>query len=694
MTDTAQGAGRPWPDATDRSLPFLAALLLTLVCAPCAQAGQYVLAYDFGSDLSGWSGYVEPGYLLCGRSSPAGCPDVATNRILARTGSAQAIWSQGRWEWTAPPGTTIVGGALAYRTRMRHAQFFARIKVRNEGTTWDAAPTLVAEQQTVALTDQVAGLPGGFRQLGISLYAHPAVAGLVTDVWDDYVTLARLDVTVDDPTPPSIGWVDGEALLDNAWHRGSVCATISVADAQSGLAAVWLVSGSVTTAWEAPRSGSQYQPGIAGAQPRLCLPGTALGDGVHAGSFIVQDASGGRAAPLPFTVRLDATAPAVRLWSPAEAAGTARPAVELEVWDATSGVASVAIQVDGVPLPVEVTGGRARGRPASDLAYGAHALTWSVVDVAGNVTAGSARFNIPDTSPPVLGSPQPRPGAVLAEGEVLTVAVAVSDAGSGVDPASGSLKLDGTAVANVWQTAGVLHAVGGVRLAAGVHHLALAVGDQAGNVARLAWDVTVPAGASSPAGSALAGTSSASPGVPGKVARLRAAAVVAVVARVGAARPRVVTVRLRARARLRIVLRISCGTAVRTLRVRANARGIATVRVPCAAAATVRMVVKPARLLVRITARRLPLRLQVRAAARSAPTVARVSGRLAEARGRIVVLEALGATGWRRAGQARADATGRFATSFAITHAGQFAVRARVPALAGIASAPVVLTMR
>ena len=159
-----------------RLLPFLAAILFVLAGATNAHAGQYTLTYDFGptSDLSGWSGYVEPGYILCGHGATAGCADVSTNRILARAGSGQAIWSQGRWEWTAPPGTTIVGGALAYRTRMLHSQFFARVKMRSDGVEWDAAPTLVSEQQTTALTDHVLPLAGGFRQIGIALYAHPA----------------------------------------------------------------------------------------------------------------------------------------------------------------------------------------------------------------------------------------------------------------------------------------------------------------------------------------------------------------------------------------------------------------------------------------------------------------------------------------------------------------------------------------
>jgi hypothetical protein len=71
-----------------------------------------------------------------------------------------------------------------------------------------------------------------------------------------------------------------------------------------------------------------------------------------------------------------------------------------------------------------------------------------------------------------------------------------------------------------------------------------------------------------------------------------------------------------------------------------------------------------------------------------------VSGHLAELRGRALVLEALTASGWHRIGLVRADGAGSFHSSFAILHAGQFALRARVSTLAGGASIPFVLTMR
>ena len=510
----------------------------------------------------------------------------------------------------------------------------------------------------------------------------------------------RLVVTVEDATPPGLAWVDGGGLLDGTWHRGDVCATLGLGDGESGAGSVWLVSGGASATWNAAPTGSQYQPATPYAQPGLCLGAAALGDGIHAGAVGGADASGGQAAPLPFTVRIDATAPTASVVSPAAVAADARPAVALDVGDATSGVASAVASIDGAAVPLALAGGRASGRPAAALAYGAHTLAWSVADAAGNHSDGSARFDVPDSTPPALGAPQPPDGASLAAGDVLSAAVAVSDDGSGLDPSTVALTLDGAPLEHVWQADGVVHGIAGGRLAAGVHHLVLKIADRAGNAAHLSWDVTVaPAGTpppgSTPAGggSVAGGTTHAAP-APSAQARKRAAAVRALRAYVGARRPRTVMVHLRAHARLRLVVRVRCGATVRTLRARASARGIAVVRVACAGAATVRLATAPARVLVRIAARRLPLRLAVSPGRRSVPTVARVTGHLAELRGRVVLIEALTATGWRRVGRARADASGRFATSFAIAHAGQFALRARAPAVAGAPSAPFVLTMR
>ena len=352
-----------------RLLPLLAAMLLVLAGAADAHAGQYTLTYDFAGDLSGWSGYVEPGYLLCGRGATAGCPDVSTNRILAQPGAGQAVWSQGRWEWTAPPGTLIVGGSLAYRTRMRHSQFYARVKMRADGVTWEAAPTLVNEQQTTALTDHVIPLAAGFRQVGVALYAHPAAGGVVTDVWDDYVTLVRLVVTVQDATAPALIWVDGGGLLDGAWHRGDVCATFGARRRTN--------RAPEPCGWPAarrPPSGTRPPPARSTSRRRR-TPSRASAwarQRSATASMRAPSAVWTRAAGSPRRSRSRCGSmrprPSPGCWRRAPSRPTRAPASSCEVGDATSGVGSAVAQIDGVTVPLDLSGARASGRPATPLA--------------------------------------------------------------------------------------------------------------------------------------------------------------------------------------------------------------------------------------------------------------------------------------------------------------------------------------
>ncbi len=170
------------------------------------------------------------------------------------------------------------------------------------------------------------------------------------------------------------------------------------------------------TALAGPATGSQYQPGVAAAQPNVCLAAAALGDGVHAGSAGGTDASGGQAAPLPFTVRIDRTPPGARVVAPVGSVVDARPVVELDVGDATSGVKGAAAQIDGTAVALELNGARVSGRSAAALAYGGHTLTWAVVDAAGNRTDGSARFDVAERRRRRSARPQPPSGAVLGAG--------------------------------------------------------------------------------------------------------------------------------------------------------------------------------------------------------------------------------------------------------------------------------------
>ena len=226
------------------------------------------------------------------------------------------------------------------------------------------------------------------------------------------------------------------------------------------------------------------------------------------------------------------------------------------------------------------------------------------------------------------------------------------------------------------------------RLAAGAHRLVLKLADRAGNAARLAWDVTVAEGPGATAGSAPAGGGSATGGRsephPDLPAQWRASAPQppsgpspraserrdTAPSSSGCAPGRTSASPCACTAAMR------CGSCT----VRAGAHGIATVRVACPGVATCaarRGTAQAAR-----SHRRSPPSAPaacVRPQSRSAPTVARVSGKLAELRGHHLVLEALTPGGWRRVGRVLADSKGRFATSFAIVHPGEFALRGRAP---------------
>ena len=673
-----------------RRRPLLAALLGLLVWLSVphpAQAGTWNLAYDFAADLSGWSGYSEPGYLLCGRTATAGCPDASTNRIHLRPGLVPAPWAQGRWEWSAPPGTTIVGGELAYRTRMLASTQFARVKLRTDGQDWATAPAIVSEQQTGPLSDHVVALPAGYRQLGISLYSHPGVVA-TAGLWDDYLTLVRLAVTVDDPAPPALGWTDGGQLLDGAWHRDDVCGVLAASDRESGVAAVTLQAGSAGARFESVPTASQYQPRPGMVSARLCLAAAALGEGVHSGQAVASDATGGVSAPLGFTVRIDRTPPSAVLLQPT--APSPRPQITIAVGDALSGVASIALTIDGEVVAATLAGGKLRLAPM--LAFGDHSLTWSASDAAGNVTLGSATVSVSDALPPALAIVAPTDGSVLADGLLGAVRIVASDDGSGVDPAGYAILLDGRELADGLTSASGYTVSPGVHLAAGAHRLEARARDRAGNAARVGWTVTAPPGsAASPSGPSPGRATPPPAGSPGSTrpqARL-----VALSASIGGVRTRVVLVRFAApRAAGDVLAATRCGARRRSVMLR-PVRGRVVVRIDCAGRASVRAHQGAARAITLIAPRVLPLLLAATADGRRAPAVITVRARSAEIAGHLVVVQALGRAGWRRVGAVRASARGRVVMRFTARTAGAFALRATVPELAAVPSRSTLVTL-
>ena len=140
----------------------------------------------------------------------------------------------------------------------------------------------------------------------------------------------------------------------------------------------------------------------------------------------------------------DTIAPVVQVLQPPNGGFTtsARPSISFSATDALTGVniSTAAITLDGQ----QVATGTLSFTPAANLAEGAHTVSASVADRAGNVGSGSGSFTI-DTQPP---SPAVISG--ISEGQVLKGTVPVSltatDATSGV--ATIDLLVDGNVFAH------------------------------------------------------------------------------------------------------------------------------------------------------------------------------------------------------------------------------------------------------
>jgi len=656
------------------------------------------VSYDFAGDMPGWSGYLEAPYLLCAPIAQAGCPDIYTARVFARPGAYKPSWAQGRWEWTAPPGTRIAGGRLQYRTRMAHAAFYARVKVRNEETAWGDARALASEVHDATLTDHSVDLPAGYRQLGVSLYNHPDVAAAtVTNPWEDYVTLVRLDVDIEDPVAPALAWVDGRDLADARWHDSDVCAVVAASDAESGLLSIDAAAGGAAAAWHAT-PGPGYAPGSPSATQTLCL---RIPDGVHDGTIGARDWTGNAATALVFRVHVDGTPPIASLSAPATTSDR-RPGIGIGASDATSGVASVEAWIDGVPLPLGAGGA---GTPSSDLAYGDHVVAWRVADNAGRVTAGQAALAVVDRTPPQVASLVPADGESGADVRPFVSFTAV-DSGVGVDSASLRLSLDGAAVEGVSVEGATLRFRPAQPLALGVHRAVASARDRSGNEASRAWSFTLipppalplappappnalgaapvlPVAAVTPA---PAGAAPPPPAVPPGATAPARATIVALQATIGANRGRRVVARFRA---LRNA-RASRGEQVRLTIQRASGRealaprrtaadGVVRIAVDLVGAGRIVARVDGDSASVTIAAAR-PLTLAVTPRRPRAGRTVTASGRLLARRGATVLLEALATAGWVTVARQRARPDGGYRLTALVPRPGRYLLRTRIAA--------------
>jgi len=226
-------------------------------------------------------------------------------------------------------------------------------------------------------------------------------------------------------------------------------------------------------------------------------PSADLAYGTHTVSWHATDGAGNvRDAVWTFAVN-DAVPPVISDVRPdaGSSSSDATPVISAAVADAGVGVdpASIGMTVDGVDVSAQ--GSFANGRfgytPAIDLAFGPHTVSVTASDTAGNRSAPVTwSFDVADESAPTVTNRMPLAGSTVPGASA--IGFDVRDTGSGVDPDTLHVLVDGSDV-TAWGTlaSGQFRYAPG-SLAAGVHTVSVTVADRAGNVAGpIDWEFAV-----------------------------------------------------------------------------------------------------------------------------------------------------------------------------------------------------------
>ncbi|HET8775705.1 MAG TPA: Ig-like domain-containing protein [Thermoanaerobaculia bacterium] len=225
-------------------------------------------------------------------------------------------------------------------------------------------------------------------------------------------------------------------------------------------------------------------------------PAAPLGEGTHRLRAVVPDLAG-NAAEILASFEVDTVAPTYVLDTPSPGSylADATPAFFLRYADERSGLdlATLRILIDGIDRTAlfTIAEADARAELPQTLAEGAHSVQITLYDRAGNRAAADALTFTVDTIHPTAAAVQPANGSVVPTATPAVRFTYTDASGSGIDPASVRVTVDGTDV-TATMTITATEAAGTLApLADGAHTAVVSALDWAGNSAGASSTFTV-----------------------------------------------------------------------------------------------------------------------------------------------------------------------------------------------------------
>jgi hypothetical protein len=216
-------------------------------------------------------------------------------------------------------------------------------------------------------------------------------------------------------------------------------------------------------------------------------PAEVMDSGAHSATLTVADVAG-NVAEHTWEFTVEEETPVITDVEPSGTINDDMPVLSASYTDAGTGVDldTVSLSLNGEIVRAEVTADQVSYVVKEPLRTGvSYTITASATDKAGNVGTATSVFRLESNAPSISN--------MLPTGTVQSVDVAMSatysDAGSGVEPSTAMMKLDGLVVPTTPSASGISYQAAG--LLNGAHTVYVEVADQFGNVAARTWTFTV-----------------------------------------------------------------------------------------------------------------------------------------------------------------------------------------------------------
>jgi hypothetical protein len=378
--------------------------------------------------------------------------------------------------------------------------------------TWEfnvegTAPTITGVAPSGTISDDMPVLSARYSDAGTGVDLSSVALSLNGEVVDAAVTASQVSYGVQEPLKPGVAYTVAVSVADKAGNVGTdsetfrlestapsisnwsptttqqsvdVAISANYSDTGSGIdqsTAVMKVDGVVVPATPSA-SGISYQA-------------TGLLAGDHTVYVEVADKFG-NVATRSWSFSVEGTPPTIASVEPEGEISEATPTVSASYSDAGTGidVNSVVLSLNGQILPATVTASSVSYRVLTPLELGVtYQVAVQVADKAGNVASDSSSFSL-ETDPPEIASEEPT-GTVSEDDAAsgIMISAELSDDGSGVDPDSVVMWLDGKPVDADATAESVQYMAKG--LAYGDHTVRVVAADMLGNTADEDWKFSI-----------------------------------------------------------------------------------------------------------------------------------------------------------------------------------------------------------